>query len=257
MQVVMSMAERHNYILDVINRDGFVKAADIAEKLGVTMVTVRRDLKALEEQNLLYRTYGSARAVNPHITDRNVREKEKLNIDEKNKIGEAAATLIKDNDSIIINSGSTVCAFVEKLGSKPNLTVVSASIKATMIMYNLENINIIQLGGNFRRQSMSIIGNHTVGLLRDINSSKLFLGVDGLDLDVGATASSIEEAELNRAMMKASLKTIVLCDSTKFGKRGFSNICDLDQIDTIITDSGITHTMRKALEEQGIEVIIA
>lgn len=257
MEVIMSMAERHKYILETLSKDGFVKAADIANKLGVTMVTVRRDLKALEEQNLLYRAYGSARAVNPHITDRHVRDKEKLNIKEKERIGQKAAMLIDDNDSIIINSGSTVCSFVEKLGIAKHLTVVSASIKATTIMNNLENINIVQLGGNYRRASMSIIGAHTLSLLKDINSSKLFLGVDGIDLEAGATASNIEEAELNRAMMAASLKTIVLCDSTKFGKRGFAKICDLDRIDIIITDSGITETVLKSLEELGVEVIIA
>jgi len=254
---MLSIAERHRFILESLNKNGFIKVVDIATRLDVTKVTIRKDLKMLEEKGLLYRTHGSASPVNPHTGDRNVSEKEKINIPEKKSIGIVASQLIVENDSIIMNSGSTICAFAEQLEAKGTLMVVTASLKATLIMSEKGNINIFQLGGNYHKRSMSVIGNYTLGFLNNINCSRFFLGVDGVDPNFGVTTSTIEEAELNKAMMDISLKTIVLCDSTKFGKKGFGKICNLDKIDTIITDSGITASWTKIIEDAGIELIVA
>lgn len=254
---MISIAERHKYILDKLQADGFVRVADMAKELDVTTVTIRRDLKILEEKGLLYRTHGSASPVNPHMTERNVSEKEKLSPNEKRAIAIEASKMVEEDDSIIINSGSTVCTFAEELKFKQSLTVVTASLKASMILGKTEGINIFQLGGNYRERSMSVIGNYTLKLIENVACSKLFLGVDGVDLDFGVTTSNLEEAELNKAMMAATLKTIILCDSSKFGRKGFGKICNLDKIDIIITDSGISKTMKEGLEDLGVEVIIA
>lgn len=255
--MILSIAERHKYILNTLHKEGFVKVVDIAKKLDVTTVTVRKDLKALEEKGLLYRTHGSASPVNPHTADRNVKEKEKIRTKEKQLIGIFAARLIEEDDSIIINSGSTICAFAEQIEPKDRLTVVTSSIKATSILGEHEGINVSQLGGTLRRSSMSVIGSYTLSFLENITCSKVFLGVDGIDPDFGVTTSNIEEAELNRAMMSVSLKTIVLCDSSKFGRKGFGKICNLDKIDVVVTDEGISPSMCKLLEEHGVEVIVA
>src|SRR5690606_8679568 len=109
-----------------------------------------------------------------------------------------------------------------------------------------------QLGGTLRRSSMSVIGSYTLIFLKNITCSKVFLGVDGIDSEFGVTTSNIEEAELNRAMMDVSLKTIVLCDSSKFGRKGFGKICDVDKIDIVVTDRGISSSMQQLLEEHGV-----
>lgn len=253
---MLSIAERHKYILEALDREGFVRVVDIAKALNITTVTVRKDLKQLEEKGVLYRTHGSASPANPHIGDRNVSEKEKLKIPEKIRIGKAAARLIKENDSVILNSGSTICAFAEQIEAVGSLKIVTSSLKAAFILGEKENIGLLQLGGVYRNRSMSVVGSYTLSLLEKITCSKLFLGVDGIDPEFGVTTSNLEEAELNTAMMQVSLKTIVLCDSSKFGRRGFGKICNLEQIDTIITDVGISDSMREILEEQGIELIV-
>ncbi|WP_321435816.1 DeoR/GlpR family DNA-binding transcription regulator [uncultured Bacteroides sp.] len=253
---MLSIAERHKYILESLNKNGFVKVVDIAKDLDVTAVTIRKDLKFLEEKKLLFRTHGSASPGNPLASDIDVHVKEKMKKEEKERIAIAACKLIEENDSIIIASGSTVYTFAEQIKPKKHLNVVTASLKVSMLLNNIDNIDIIQLGGVVRKSSFSVVGESTIKFFEDITCSKLFLGVDGIDIEYGITNSNIEEAHLNKKMIDASLRTIILADSSKFGKRGFGKICNLDQIDVIITDSGISDLIAKSIEEIGIELII-
>lgn len=251
-----SIAERHKYILECLAKNKFIKVIDIAKELEVTPVTIRKDLKYLEEKKLLYRTHGSASPANPSTSDIDVQEKEKLRKDEKKRIAIAAAKLIEENDSIIIASGSTVHTFAEQIAPVSHLTVVTASLKIALLLNGINNTEVIQLGGTVRKNSFSVIGDYTSQFFEQITCSKLFLGVDGIDLEYGITNSNIEEAILNKKMIEASLRTIILADSSKFGRRGFGKICNLDRIDVIITDSGISKAMAQSIEEMGIELII-
>lgn len=251
-----SIAERHKYILESLAKNGFIKVIDIAKELDVTPVTIRKDLKYLEEKKLLYRTHGSASPINPLTSDIDVQEKEKLRKDEKKRIAIEAAKLVEENDSIIIASGSTVHMFAEQIIPASHLTVVTASLKTALLLNAVNNIEVIQLGGTVRKNSFSVIGDYTSQFFEQITCSKLFLGVDGIDLEYGITNSNIEEAILNKKMIEASLRTIILADSSKFGRRGFGKICNLDRIDVIITDSGISKSMAQSIEEMGIELMI-
>ena len=157
---------------------------DLCNDLNVSSVTIRKDLKLLEDKSLLYRTHGGATSGNPYTVDKPVNEKEKIRSEEKMDIGAVAAALVEPNDCIIIASGTTVLSLARNI--KPH----------------------------------------------------------------------IQEAQLNRKMIAASQKTIVLADSSKFGKRGFGRICGLEDIEQVITDSGISDHMVKTLKEMGIEVTI-
>ena len=126
--IMLSIAERHKHILDKLNAQGFVKVLDIARELDVTPVTIRKDLKLLEEKKLLFRTHGSASPVNPHTADINIHIKERINSDAKRRIAHTAIRLLDPNDSIIVASGSTVYAFAEEITDDLNLTVVTASL---------------------------------------------------------------------------------------------------------------------------------
>ena len=253
---MLSIAERHKYILDTLNTNGFIKVSDIAKEMDVTLVTIRKDLKYLEGKKLLYRTHGSASPVNPHASDVDLALKEKMRIDEKQRIAEAACKLIEKDDSIIIASGSTVHTFAKALKPIGHLTVVTASLNSSILLNTKNDVEVIQLGGIVRKNSFSVIGDFATIILGSLPCSKLFIGVDGIDFENGITNSNIEEAILNRKMMEASMRTIILSDSSKFGKRGFGKICGLDQVDVIITDSGIPGSTAKAIEELGIELII-
>ncbi|MDR1724600.1 MAG: DeoR/GlpR family DNA-binding transcription regulator [Tannerella sp.] len=253
---MISIAERHKFIIDTLRKEGFIKVTDAAIALNVTTATIRNDLKFLEAKKLLFRTHGSASIINPHTIDLNLTEKEKIKIAEKRKIAEAAYKLIEKNDSIIVGAGSTVFAFAEQIKPVDELTVVTASLKVSILLNDLVNTNIIQLGGTIRKNSLSVIGDYTSSFFDGVSCSKVFLGVDGIDADFGITNSNIDEALLNKRMIDASLKTIILADSSKFGKRGFGRICGLDRVDVIVTDSGITEAMVEIVENAGIELVI-
>jgi DeoR family transcriptional regulator of aga operon len=253
---MMTLTERHSQILEILHKQGSVSVLDLANRLEVSSVTIRKDLSYLEEKELLYRAHGSAILINPYINDRHVNVKEKLFMDEKRLIGMRAAELITSNDSIIIASGTTVHAFTRQIKVKEHLTVISAALTATSILARDRNIDVIQLGGFVRNTSLSAVGNYAEKMLEDFSCSKLFMGVDGIDLDYGLTTTNAMEALLNRVMMRVSQKTIVLADSSKFGRRGFSKICDLDSIDHIITDKQIPQKTLESLNEHGIEVSV-
>ncbi|MDR1524078.1 MAG: DeoR/GlpR family DNA-binding transcription regulator [Tannerella sp.] len=252
-----SIAERHKFILDTLQKEGFVKVTDVASALNVTAATIRNDLKFLEEKKLLFRTHGSASVINPHTVDMNLTEKEKIKINEKRKIAQVAYELIEENDSIIIGAGSTVFALAEQIKPVDQLTVVTASLKVAIMLNERVNTSVIQLGGTIRKNSVSAIGDYTSRFFDDITCSKVFLGVDGIDPEFGISNSNIEEAQLNKRMIDASLKTIILADSSKFGKKGFGRICSLDRVDIIVTDSDITDSMAEIIENAGIKLVIA
>ena len=255
-QTAMTKEERHELILETLIKNESVQVSALSTLLGVSSVTIRKDLTDLEKDNKLYRSHGKAILINPYINNRSVNEKEKLATEEKNNIGKAAAAMITKDDSIIIASGTTVHALARCIRPTHKLTVISASLPVSEILANNEAIEIIQLGGTLRHSSNSVVGKYAEGILSNFCCSKLFLGVDGIDLEFGITTTDVREADLNREMMHIAQKTIVLADSSKFRRRGFSKIANIEEIDIIITDSGIPKSIAQQLEDMGIELII-
>lgn len=252
----MNTIERHQVIINKIKKEGQVKVLSLCDELKVSSVTIRKDLQFLEDKGLLFRAHGGATLNNPYTVDRPVDEKEKIHLGEKMRIGAAAARLIQPNDSILIASGTTVQALAKSIQPGESLTVITSALNVALELIHHPEIEVVQLGGLLRKSSSSVTGPYAKNILADFSCSKLFLGVDGIDLDYGLTTANVMEAHLNREMIRVSQKTIVLADSTKFGKRGFGKICDFEDIDEIITDKGVSEYSIKTLEEMGIKVTI-
>lgn len=252
----MTKEERHALILDLLMHQDSILVTDLSEQLNVSSVTIRKDLTELEKAKKLYRNHGKAILIDPYSENRNICEKEKYFVDEKRLIGLQAASLITPKDSILIASGTTVHALARHIHAVDKLTVITASLEVSSILAKDRNIDIIQLGGLLRHSSLSVVGKDAESALSNFSCSKLYLGVDGIDLDFGITTTDMMEASLNRVMMKTAQKTIVLADSSKFQRRGFSKIADMDEIDHIITDSKIPSSTAKKIEEMGIELSI-
>lgn len=257
---MLSIAERHKYILEKLKEYGFIRITDVAEELGVTKVTIRNDVKILENKGLLYKVHGSARLANPHIADRDLTTKSLLNREAKQRIANRAVELISDNDSIMISAGSTTYALAEAICEHKNhytLNVVTPFLKVSELLCDMDGARVEQLGGRVHKKSCATFGESVGDTLDSVVCSKFFLGVDGLDPDFGITTSTIDEAKLSRKMMTVASKTVVLADSSKLGQRGFGHIASLEEVDILITDSNISKEMQNVVEEAGIELIIA
>ncbi len=251
-----TLAERHQFILEKLKREGKVNVLDLCSELEVSSVTIRKDLKLLEDKSLLFRTHGGATSSNPYTVDRPVNEKEKIRSSEKMDIGTVAAAMIEPNDCIIIASGTTVLSLARSIQPRGNLTVITAALNVATELNKHAGVEVLVLGGILRKSSSSATGIYAEKILDDFSCSKLFLGVDGIDLEFGLSTTNVMEAQLNRKMIEASQKTIVLADSSKFGKRGFGRICGLEDVEQVITDSGISDHMVETLKGLGIEVTI-
>ncbi|MEO2060806.1 MAG: DeoR/GlpR family DNA-binding transcription regulator [Mesonia sp.] len=248
--------KRHQEILEILQKDKYVEVTDLCEKLDVSAVTIRKDLKLLEDKGLLFRTHGGASFENPYMKDRPVNEKEKISIEEKNVIAQAAANLISENDSFMIASGTTVQALARAINIQGKLNIITSSLNVAVELLKNKDYDVIQLGGNVRHSSSSVIGHYANFILNDISCNQLFIGVDGIDLDYGCTTTSLEEAALNQKMIQSAQKTIVLADSSKFGKKSFGKICSLDCVHHIITDSGISSKVVNRIKAMGIKLTV-
>ncbi|MGF1585111.1 MAG: DeoR/GlpR family DNA-binding transcription regulator [Bacteroidales bacterium] len=251
-----TIAERHQHILNKLKEQGHVSVFNLSRELQVSTVTIRKDLKNLEEKKLLFRTHGSATPNNPYINDRPVDEKEKIRVFQKQRIARYGSGLIEPKDSILLASGTTLIELARQIKVSDQLTVVTASLNIALILSRNPLIDIIQLGGMVRKSSSSIIGPYAENMLNNFSCTKLFMGVDGIDADHGLTTTNALEATLNQQMIRSAQRVIVLADSSKFGRRGFSRICGLSEIDIIITDNEASPAFVKNLEEAGIEVVI-
>jgi DeoR family transcriptional regulator of aga operon len=224
--------------------------------MEVTMVTIRKDLKILEDKGLLFRSHGSATPVSPYVSDRSVQVKKLEQVAEKTKIAEKALDFLEEKEAILIGSGTTVVAFAQAIPKNKSLTVLTAAMNVTLALIDNPEVELVQLGGVVRKSSSSAVGHYAEEMLKNFACSKLFLSVDGISLEHGLTTSNMMEAHLNAQMIRSVQKTIVLADSRKFGRKGFGKICELEDVDVIITDAGIPEIYRQKLEEKGIEVLI-
>ncbi len=250
------MEDRHKRILDLLKERKRVKVLDLSKELNTSMVTIRKDLKILEGKKLLHRNHGGASLDSPYVNDRSIQEKGFINAAEKNAIGSKAAQMINEDQYIILASGTTVLAMAEYINPLNKLTVVTSSLNVAVNLTRRENVEVLQLGGYVRETSYSVIGHYCDIILKETACSKLFLGVDGIDLNYGLTTTNGLEAHLNKQMIESAKEVIVLADSTKFGKKSFGLICGLEQVDRIITDKHIDPEIVKQINNYGIDLII-
>jgi DeoR family transcriptional regulator, aga operon transcriptional repressor len=251
--------DRRMKILKKLSLHDQVFVNELSKEFGVSEVTIRNDLEQLESKNLLIRARGGAMSTTQVVSqDLQLGEKHKLNMNEKSRIGKAAAKLINDSDAVIIDSGTTTLEVVKNLASNlNNVTIISNALNIANQLVSSSNINLIIPGGILRKNSLSLIGPLAEKSFKNFYVDKVFLGVDGFNTMHGISTPNIEEASLNQIMIDIAREVIVVADSSKFLRKSLAFICKLDRIDTVITDSGISDDDKKRLEDAGIKVIIA
>ena len=248
--------ERQSKILESLETKKYISVNELSEKLKVSVVTIRKDLTLLEQEGYLHRTHGGASKQMRYVFDQTVTEKETQNVEEKTRSITKALDFIKENEFIILSSGTTVNLLAQKLYGFRNLTVLTPSLRVALEVCKNPNVNTIHLGGEVRKNSTSTIGVLAEETLSNFSCTTLFLGIEGIDLDYGLSSTNVGEAHLNKKMMERVDKTIVLADSSKIHKRGFGFICYVEKIDMLITDSNVDPEFVEELEKRGVEVVI-
>lgn len=253
-----STVERRKKILQMITEAGQVFINELSSEFGVSDVTIRNDLEQLEKKNLLVRARGGGIKVENGVSfDYHLTAKDKLHIDDKIRIGRKAGEMIRDNETIILDSGTTTLEITKNLNNVKNITVISNALNLISHLMQLDNINLIIPGGYLRKNSLSLVGPLAEKNILNLYVDKVFIGVDGFDTKHGIYTPNIEEAYFNEIMIRNSKEVIVVCDSSKFLKRSLAYICGIDRIHYVITDSGIPEEDQRRLEDAGVKVVIA
>lgn len=254
----MIPADRQRQILNLISQDGVVQVQDLSERFGVSVLTIRRDLDHLANEGLVERTHGGATLRRSLPVEPAYTQKALEFTREKQLIGEAAAALIEEGDTVFINSGSTTYEVIKALRNH-RITIVTNNMDAAWVANEDALFRLIFVGGVYRTRSHSVSGGLSQPILNQIYANKSIIGVDGFSLSAGLTTPVIEEAETTRLMIERTVgKVIVVATNNKVGVLSNFGTVDAKEVDVLITDrQGGSLLSRQELEEKKIELIIA
>lgn len=245
-------AQRRQEILRAV-RTGSTHVADLARRFGVSEMTVRRDLRELARDGKLERVRGGA--VNA-ASERPFDEIAVERFEAKDRIGAAAAALVEDGQTVMIDIGTTTLQVARHLRGRP-ITVVTTSLAVYEELRDDEAIELILPGGVVRRNYRSLVGMLAEGSLRQLNANVLFLGTSAVDAQLGVWDSTMVEVPIKRAMIESAESVTLLADAEKLSMAGFIKVCDADAIDQIVTDEPLPEACRPAVDDHAIDVIVA
>jgi DeoR family transcriptional regulator of aga operon len=250
--------QRRAQIATLVRQSGAMRVADLAERFQVSEVTIRNDLMQLEKQGQLVRDRGGALPLDHagEITSLlAVEQRAHLQTSEKQRIARAAAQLVKPGDTILMDAGTTVVEMTPHLAAIKPLTVVTNALNVALEVAAKTSARVILLGGEFSRESSSTLGSLAEHTLSQLLVQKAFLGTQAFDLEHGFTDTTLEIAQVKRAMIRSARRVILLTDSSKLGRSGFIKVAPLTAVQTLITDEGLPAEARAALEALGVEVV--
>jgi DeoR family galactitol utilization operon repressor len=244
------MNAREEQIIDLLRKGENISVNDLSKALNVSAVTIRNDLKALEEKGMLIRTRGGAvPAFHPELMARRSSRKS-----EKDRIAEAAASYIKDGDQVMITNGTSSALVGRYLLGKRNIQLVTNSTLLLQYARANPNLDLTLLGGSFRPSVEALVGSDTLKSIEQYHVALTITGADGFSLEHGITTQLAENAEIVRTMCDHAEKRVLVADSSKYNARGFVKILPLEAFDLIITDTDLPPEAVKQIQEAGIEV---
>jgi len=250
--------ERQRRIEALIRTKREAKVTELADLLGVSLATVRRDLMEMERLGMIRRVHGGAVLADPWIiTESPVVQRESLNIEYKRRIGQRASELVNDDDIIIISSGSTTLELARRLGGKRNLTVITNALNIAYALIPYPEITTVVLGGYLRHSELSLLGHLTEQALQGLRANKLFIGAFALDPTYGLSGDYLPEVRTDQSLVAAASKVIVLADHSKLGKKHMVQVAPITAIHTLVTDSDAPPEQIAAFKAVGMEVLLA
>lgn len=252
-------SRRRQEIIRMLNSEGSTQVLALSEQFDVSTQTIRKDLAFLEERGVLVRCYGGAVAAGViGIADEPpVDAKRGLHTSEKERIGRLAASMIQPGDAIILNSGTTTAQIARFLPERGHVIVLTNDASILNQLMRRDEVEIVLLGGRLRRKNMAFYGGQTEAALDSLQVDRLFLGVDGIDLQRGITTHFEGEAVLNRKMARVAKQIVAVTDSSKFGRTCLHRIMGIEEVDVLITNSGAPEESLEQARKLGCDVQIA
>ncbi len=242
----MLAQERYQIILDILNKNRVVKVQKLMSLFNVSIETVRRDLDHLESRGFLRKVYGGAVIYKKLADEPSYSVREVAHMEEKRQIGIKTAELIEDGETLIIDLGTTTLEVAKNLKEKRNLTVITNAINIAVELVNVKDFKVFLSGGRLRYGDLSCSGLLTGNFLRQFNVDKAIIGVGGITLQDGVSDYHVEEAGTRKLMIEQSNQVIAVTDYSKFGVKALAKVCDLEEIDVLVTDWNVEkHLLRK------------
>lgn len=251
----MTPQTRHSRIMDLLTAQGEAQVTELAASLGVSDMTIRRDLDALAMAGKVIRTHGGAALNGRVVFDFQFMQRTQEHEDAKRQIAETAASLVQDGQSILLDSGTTTLAVARALKTKKRLTVITTSLPIASELQSCEHIDLILLGGALRREAPDLIGPLTENNLEQLKADIAFIGADAVDTNGQVYNQSMAVARMLTRMATSARQTYVVADSTKIGKTALARFGNLKVWKGLISDRGLTHTQAASLKRAGCDVI--
>ena len=248
---------RRMKMLAWFQEEGSARVRDLAEAFSVSEVTIRQDLERLEAEGHIVREHGGAYLKSVPQQVRAMALHHLINMDAKRRIGKAAAALVEDGETIILDSGSTTTEVAMNLVDREHLTVVTNALNIALILGAIPTCTVHMPGGQFKAPTLSLSGERSADYFKGLFAQKLFLATAAVSFEAGLTFPAIADITVKRAMIETASRVYRLADSSTIGKTSFSSLGGIDNIHVLITDSGIRDEDHRAFLDAGIEVIIA
>jgi DeoR/GlpR family transcriptional regulator of sugar metabolism len=251
------LQERLDQIVTLLQKEGRVSVADLSDHFGVSAVTIRNDLTSLQQQGLLVRTHGGAVTrpdLNMELPAFSLRKE--LHLAEKERIGQAAAALVRDGDSIALDASTTAWQIAHHLKDRRELTVVTNGLFVALEFLDSPGVTVVMPGGSLRAASASLVGELGACILERYHVQKGFFGAGGFTFEEGLTDTSQYEVELKQRMVERSKEVIAIVDSSKWGQVTFASLASIAQLDRVISDDAAPAEMVRDLQQRGIEVTL-
>jgi len=250
-------SERQEHIARMVEEHGRVRVSELSERFGVSAVTIRKDLLALEGDGRLIRAHGGAIAREGRRPESSFDVRERLNRAAKDQIGRAAAEMVSDGESIAFDASTTALAVARHLKSRGgwiHLTVITNGLRIAGELAGYPGITVVMPGGFVRWEALSVVGQIGNGLFEQVNVQKAFLGAAGFTLESGLSDATEEEAQIKRLMAGAATEVIAIVDSSKWGRAAFATFCRTADVTAVVADSTAPVAMTTALQERGVDL---
>lgn len=252
----MFAEERQKNISIILNRDGSIKVNELSEYFNVSEATIRRDLQEMEEKRLLKRTHGGAVKIDITNFEPSFVDKKDERQNEKLAIGKTAASMIKDGDTIILDSGTTTLQIAKNITAR-NVTVITNSIDIAEELSNNKELEIIVTGGTLRFKTRAMVGHICEEAFKYFRVDKAFIGANGISAIEGITTPNFTEAQTKKSMIKSANKVIIVADSSKIQNVCLSVICSIGDVTSIITSGSMPQEIEDEFKDKGIDVVIS